>query len=111
MDLGPSRSRSTGMNRSDRAIRRTERPIDRSHRRTGPADVGFMSTALFGAERQDYWRRWLADSGREQETAPAHARLQEPRTEIADLERRIERQVANLEAEDPTHSLRRRVGP
>ena len=69
-----------------------------------------MSTALFGAERQDYWRRRLADSGREQETAPAHARLEELRAEIADLERRIERQVANLEAEDATPSLRRRVG-
>jgi hypothetical protein len=41
---------------------------------------------------------------------PAHARLEELRAEITDLERRIERQVANLEAEDATPSLRRRVG-
>jgi len=74
------------------------------------AVVGFMSTALFGAERQDYWRRRLADSGQEEETAPADARLEEFRAEIADLERRIERQVANLEAEDAAPSLRRRVG-
>jgi hypothetical protein len=74
------------------------------------AVVGFMATALFGPERQDYWRRRLADSGREEEAAPAHARLEQLRAEIADLERRIERQVANLEAEDATPSLRRRVG-
>jgi len=74
------------------------------------AVVGFMATALFGPERQDYWRRRLADSGREEETAPARGRLEELRAEITDLERRIERQVANLEAEDATPSLRRRVG-
>ncbi len=72
--------------------------------------MGFMSTALFGPEREAYWRRRLADSGREEETAPAHARLEELHAEITDLERRIERQVANLEAEDATPSLRRRVG-
>ncbi len=74
------------------------------------AVVGFMSTALFGAERQDYWRRRLADSEQGGETAPAHDRLEEIQGEITDLERRIERQVANLEAEDATPSLRRRVG-
>jgi DNA repair exonuclease SbcCD ATPase subunit len=42
--------------------------------------------------------------------APAQDRLEELRAEITDLERRIERQVANLEAEDATPSLRRRVG-
>ena len=62
------------------------------------AVVGFMSASLFGPERQGYWRRRLADSGREEETAPAHARLEKFRAEITDLERRIERQVANLEA-------------
>jgi len=72
--------------------------------------VDFMSTALFGPERQGYWRRRLADSGQGEETAPAKARLEELRAEITDLERRIERQVANLEAEDATPSLRRRVG-
>jgi len=74
------------------------------------AVVGFMSAALFGPERQGYWRRRLADSGRGEETAPAQARLEELRAVITDLERRIERQVANLEAEDATPSLRRRVG-
>jgi hypothetical protein len=74
------------------------------------AVVGFMSAALLGPDRQGYWRRRLADSGREEETAPANARLEELQGEITDLERRIERQVANLEAEDATPSLRRRVG-
>jgi hypothetical protein len=77
------------------------------------AVVGFLSATLFGPERQDYWHRRPADSGQEEETAPAHARLEELRAEIADLERRIQRQVANLanlEAEDATPSLRRRVG-
>lgn len=67
-------------------------------------------TALFGSERQAYWRRRLADSGREEETAPVRDRLKELQGEISDLERRIELQVANLEAEDATPSLRRRVG-
>jgi len=74
------------------------------------AVVGFMSAALLGPDRQGYWRRRLADSGRGEETAPAQARLEELRAVITDLERRIERQVANLEAEDATPSLRRRVG-
>ena len=43
--------------------------------------------------------------------APAHDRLKERQGQITDLERRIEHQVANLEAEDATPSLRRRVGP
>jgi len=52
----------------------------------------------------------LADSGREEETVPARDRLKELQGEITDLERRIERQVTNLEAEDATPSLRHRVG-
>src|SRR6266536_4405869 len=42
--------------------------------------------------------------------APAHDRLKERQGQITDLERRIEHQVANLEAEDATPSPRRRVG-
>lgn len=41
---------------------------------------------------------------------PARDRLKELQGEITDLERRIERQVTNLEAEDATPSLRHRVG-
>src|SRR5438105_2716336 len=74
------------------------------------AVVGSLSAALFGPERQDYWRRLLADSGREEERVPVHARLEELRAEIAHIGPRIERQVANLEVEDATPSLRRRVG-
>jgi len=51
----------------------------------------------------------LADSPRE--TPPVRDRIKELQGEITELERRIERQVANLEAEDATPSLRRRVGP
>src|SRR6266542_1899201 len=42
--------------------------------------------------------------------APVGERLKEVTAEVADLERRIERQIANLEAEDATPSLRQRIG-
>jgi site-specific DNA recombinase len=74
------------------------------------AVVGFLAAALFGPDRQEYWRRRLADSQREEATAPAHDRLKELQSEITELEPRIERQVTNLEAEDATPTLRRRVG-
>src|SRR5207247_1031352 len=73
------------------------------------AVVGFLSTALFGPERQTYWRRRLADCGTKQPAAPVGERLKEVTTEVADLERRIERQIANLEAEDATPALRLQV--
>ena len=73
------------------------------------AVVGFLSTALFGPERQTYWRRRLADCGSKQPAAPVGERLKEVTTEVADLERRIERQIANLEAEDATPALRQRI--
>jgi hypothetical protein len=43
------------------------------------------------------------------DAAPATQHLKEVTTEIADLKRRIERQAANLEAEDTTPALRRRI--
>src|SRR6266542_74551 len=73
------------------------------------AVVGFLSTALFGPQRQTYWRRRLADSEVKQSTAPAAERLKEVTSEVTDLQRRIERQIANLEAEDTTPALRRRI--
>ena len=60
-------------------------------------------------EEQTYWRRRLADSDLKQSAAPAAERIKEITAEVADLQRRIERQVANLEAEDTTPALRRRI--
>ncbi len=71
--------------------------------------MGFLSAALFGPERQAYWRRRLADSEVKQSAAPAADRLKVATSEIADLQRRIGRQIANLEAEDTTPALRRRI--
>ena len=73
------------------------------------AVVGFLSAALFGPERHTYWRRRLADCESKQPAAPVGERLKEVTTEVADLERRIERQIANLEAEDATPTLRQRI--
>jgi hypothetical protein len=77
----------------------------RGPKHRGPARRS-CSTALSVPKRQDHWCRRLADSGQEEESAPAHERLEELRAEVTDLERRIERQVANLEAEDATPSMR-----
>jgi len=74
------------------------------------AVAGFLSTALFGPERETYWRRRLAESEVERSTAPAADRLKEVTAEMANLQGRIERQVGNLEAEDTTPALRRRIG-
>jgi hypothetical protein len=41
--------------------------------------------------------------------APKAERLKQLSTEIADLQRRIDRQIANLEAEEVTSALRRRI--
>jgi hypothetical protein len=73
------------------------------------AVAGFLSTALFGSERETYWRRRLEDTEVEQPAAPAAERLTEVTAEIADLQHRIERQIANLEAEDATPAVRRRI--
>ena len=69
----------------------------------------FLTEGLFGPKRQTYWHRRLKQSEVQRAAAPAVQRLKEVTGEIADLKRRIERQVANLEAEDTTPGLRRRI--
>jgi len=70
----------------------------------------FLATALFGPERTDYWRHALDTATEPEHAAPAKERAEEIEAEIADLERRLTRQLANLEADDVTSALRRRVG-
>jgi len=69
----------------------------------------FLATALFGPDRRDYWRACLEEAATPERVAPAGARRVEAEAEIADLERRLDRQVLNLEADDVTPALRRRV--
>jgi hypothetical protein len=69
----------------------------------------FLATALFGPERTDYWRHALDAATEPERTAPARERASEIEAEIADLERRIARQLVNLEADGVTSVLRRRV--
>ena len=69
----------------------------------------FLAAALFGPERTDYWRTCLEAAAEPGAAAPTAARAQEIEDEIADLERRLTRQLVNLEADDVTAALRRRV--
>jgi len=78
--------------------------------RLNDALLPFLATALFGPERTDYWRHALDAAAEPERTAPAKERASEIEAEIADLERRIGRQLVNLEADDVTPGLRRRVG-
>ncbi|HYA45004.1 MAG TPA: hypothetical protein VED59_05315, partial [Acidimicrobiales bacterium] len=57
-----------------------------------------------------YWRACLEAAASPERIAPASERLKELESELADLERRLSRQILNLEAEDLTPTLRRRVG-
>jgi len=70
----------------------------------------FLATALFGPERTNYWRHALDTATEPERTAPARERASEIEAEIADLERRIGCQLVNLEADDVTPALRRRIG-
>ncbi len=69
----------------------------------------FLATALFGPGRRDYWRTCLGESAIPERVAPTSARRVEVTAEIAELERRLDRQVLNLEDDGVTPSLRRRV--
>ena len=80
-----------------------------NEQRLNDALFPFLATALFGTERTDYWRTCLEVVAEPEAAAPTHARAQEIETEIADLERRLNRQLVNLEADDVTPALRRRV--
>ena len=81
-----------------------------NERRLNDALLPFLATALFGPERTEYWRHALDAATEPERTAPAKERASEIEAEIADLERRIGRQLVNLEADDATPGLRRRVG-
>ncbi len=71
--------------------------------------MDFLSTAIFGPDRVTYWERCLDAAGAPEPSAPLADRLNELEEEIADLERRLSRQVANLEGDDVTPALRRRI--
>ncbi len=81
-----------------------------NEQRLNDALLPFLATALFGPERTDYWRHALDAATEPERTAPARERASEIEAEIADLERRIGRQLVNLEADDVTPALRRRAG-
>ncbi len=70
----------------------------------------FLATALFGPERSGYWRTCLDAAAEPERAAPTKERAAEVEAEIADLVRRLTRQLVNLEADDVTAALRRRVG-
>jgi len=81
-----------------------------NEQRLNDALLPFLATALFGPKRTDYWRHALDDAAEPERTAPARERAEEIEAEVADLERRIGRQLVNLEADDVTPGLRRRIG-
>ena len=78
--------------------------------RMNTALLPFLATALFGPERTDYWRTCLEAAAEPERAAPAKERAAEIEAEITDLERRLTRQLVNLEADDVTAALRRHVG-
>ena len=81
-----------------------------NEQRLNAALLPFLTTALFGPGRTGYWRTCLEAGAEPERAAPAKERAQEIEAEIADLERRLARQLVNLEADDVTPALRRRVG-
>jgi site-specific DNA recombinase len=80
-----------------------------NEQRLGEALLPFLAKALFGPERADYWRQCLEEAAEPERIASAADRAKEVEAEIADLERRLDRQVLNLEADDVTPALRRRI--
>lgn len=77
--------------------------------RLNAALFGYLSVAVFGPDRLDYWTRCLDAATAPERAAPAAERIVALRDELADLERRMDRQLINLEADDTTLELRRRV--
>jgi hypothetical protein len=80
-----------------------------NEQRLDDALLPFLATALFGPDRTEYWRRCLDAADEPEQSAPAAERAKEVEAEIADLERRLNRQTLNLEADDVTPALRRRI--
>lgn len=74
------------------------------------AITSWLGYAVFGPDRAGYWRDCLtAADGHDRRHAPVPARLAEINDEIADLTRRLQRQVLNLEADDLTPAARRQI--
>jgi len=81
-----------------------------NEQRLNDALLPFLATALFGPDRTDYWRTCFEAAAEPERAAPAKERAAEIEAEITDLERRLTLQLVNLEADDVTAALRRRVG-
>ena len=71
--------------------------------------IPFLATSLISAHRIDYWRLCLEVAAEPEHCTPATERAKEIEAEIAELERRLERQLLNLEADDVTSALRRHI--
>lgn len=70
---------------------------------------GFLSDAVFGPDRLDYWRAALTDAQTDGPAADLDARVTEVNTDIASINERIDRQVLALEDADITPAIRRRI--
>jgi site-specific DNA recombinase len=77
--------------------------------RLNGARFAFLSAELFGPDRAGYWRRCLDTAAEPEAVASAADRMKDVNAEIADVERRLDRQLINLEADDVSPALRRRV--
>ena len=75
------------------------------------AITAWLSHAVFGPDRARYWQECLDAAGvhEQQRRAPTAGRLAEINIEIADIHRRLNRQVMNLEADDITPTVRRHI--
>jgi hypothetical protein len=71
----------------------------------------WLSYAVFGPDRLDYWRGALtaSDTHEHRRRAPVTAHLAEINSQTAELTRRLQRQVLNLEADDITPAARRQI--
>jgi hypothetical protein len=70
----------------------------------------YLGTAVFGPDRAAYWDHCLTAAAEPDASPPSAEQVKRLAAEIADLERRMSRQLLNLEAADTTPGLRRRVG-
>ena len=75
-----------------------------------PARCAFGIATTAGPKPCPPTPSWSRSFGRAVRAAPAEEGTAEIEAEIADLERRLTRQLADLEADDVTAALRRRVG-
>ncbi|WP_203935325.1 recombinase family protein, partial [Virgisporangium ochraceum] len=71
--------------------------------------TNWLSHALFGPDRVDYWRQCLRKAKTNANKISIPERLAEIDTEIADLERRLNRQILNLETDDLTSTARTQI--